>query len=160
MAYILKMLATHVGDKERVYRCVFHSCNDGAQLYTLAPEGIKISSQAFRDSGKCPSVDREDLCGANPHHTQKSTDDGVVCILCERIRKIDDVVQNDKKGKPEFVYLIDVVHRPELCNIAHSQIESAPVYRNTKSFRRLMESLAYIVNSDSDAWLIMPADAR
>ena len=160
MAYILKMLATHVGDKERVYRCVFHSCNDGVQLYTLLPEGIKISSQAFRDSGKCPSVDREDLCDANPHHTQKSTEDGVVCILCERIRQIDDVVQNDKKGKPEFVYRIDVVHRPELCNIAHSQIESAPVYRNNKSFRRLMESLAYIVNSDSDAWLIMPADAR
>ena len=160
MAYILNMLATHVGSKERVYRCVFYRCNDGVLLYTLLPEGIMISSQAFRDSGKCPSVDREDLCGANPHRTQNSPEDGVVCMLCERIRQIDDVVQNDRKGKPEFVYLIDVVHRPELCNIAHSQIESAPVYQNDKSFRRLRESLAYIVNTDSDAWLILPEDAR
>lgn len=148
-----------VFDCDHVYRCIFFETSDGVKPYYIDEGLLRVSSTAFRDSSQAPSVDLARLCGRDPRYAQKNPEDGVVYLVCQQIRMIDDFVQRDSKGRDQFTYNLDVVYRPLPDNPAHAQIEPSPKYSSKSVFRRLQERLAYIVNSTNDAWLITPSDA-
>ncbi len=138
-----------IDDEEILYRCVFA----GRDCYRKVENRIVVSSQAFTDREKQPSVDRAKLCDHDPNYTQQNPDDGVVSLVTKEVRQID-IVQNDPKGKPEFTYKIDVIYRPLEDNIAHAQIEPSPEYKNQKPFRKLLEKLAVL--ADQRGWEVEP----
>lgn len=148
------MQETFIGDEEILYRCVFH----GNNVYEMTGNILTVKSQAFTDRNHRPSVDLASRCDSNPCHTQKSDKDGVVSLIVKNVRAIDEVVQNDPKGNPEFSYKIDVIYRPLDENFAHAQIEPSPEYRNPKPFRKLLASLAYLANQRE--WEILPYELR
>ncbi|MBR8828430.1 MAG: hypothetical protein DSM107014_11120 [Gomphosphaeria aponina SAG 52.96 = DSM 107014] len=142
----------NVADEEVLYRCVFYGKNN----YKIDENNeIRVSSQAFTDRNQRPSVDRASLCNNNPKYSQKDSKDGVVSLITRDVRLIDTVIQNDKKGKEEFTYKIDVKSRPLDENHAHAQIEPNPEYRNKTPFRKLLERLAYLANQRG--WEIPPS---
>jgi len=147
-----------VADDELLYRCVFYTTSDGSKNYKLEGSQVVVSSQAFRDIFSSPSVDRAIFCSYNPTYTQKNVEDGVISLICQSVRLIDDVVQRDSKENEEFKYKIDVFPRPLLDNEAHAQIEPTPAYRNKNIFRKLRERLAFLANQRS--WEILPWEFR
>jgi hypothetical protein len=146
-----------VRDEETVYRRIPHGTPNGNKFYSITNTTVKISSQAFTDREKCPSVDRAVLCDHDPSYSQISSDDGVVSFLCNQIRAIDNIKYAPGTAQ-EVVYKIDIIWRPIESNKAHSQIEPSPEYKNEKVFRRLRERLAYLANERG--WEIFPVDLR
>ena len=141
--------------EEILYSCVFYERN----CYQIVDNTAKVTSQAFAYRNRRPSVDRASLCNYDPSHTQKNAQDAVVSLITEKVRLIDEVVQNDPKGNPEFTYKIDVVYRPLDENVAHAQIEPSPEYRNQTPFKKkLLERLANLANQRE--WEIPPYELR
>lgn len=136
-----------ITNEEILYRCVFYERN----CYQIVDNTAKVTSQAFTDRKRQPSVDRACLCNYEPSYTQRNDQDAVVSLITEKVRLIDEVVQNDPKGNREFTYKIDVIYRPLDENVAHAQIEPSPEYRNQKPFRKLLERLANLAK-----WEIPP----
>ena len=122
-----------VTNEEILYRCVFYERN----CYQIVDNTVTVTTQAFTDKKREPSVDRACLCNYDPSYTQKNDQDAVVSLITENVRAIK-IVQNDPKGNPEFTYKIDVIYRPleenidhaQEENIAHARIEPSPEYRN------------------------------
>ena len=139
-----------ITNEEILYRCVFHERN----CYQIIDNTAEVSTLAFTDKNKQPSVDRANLCNYDPSHTQKNDQDAVVSLITENVRAIK-IVQNDPKGNPEFPYKIDVIYRPLDENVAHAQIEPSPEYRNRTPFKKLLERLAYLAK-----WEISPYELR
>ena len=94
-----------ITDEEILYRCVFYERN----CYQIVDNTAKVTSQAFTDKKRQPSVDRACLCNYDPSYTQKNDQDAVVSLIAEKVRSINEIVQNDLKGNPEFTYKIDVI---------------------------------------------------
>jgi hypothetical protein len=143
-------------DEEILYRCVFY----GRNLYTKKDDLIILSSQAFADRNRAPSVDRAIFRDHNPELTKKSPEDGVVSLITKSIRELN-ISQNKKLGKLEcleYKYKIDVVYCPEDDNSAHSQIEAYPDYKNDTSFRKVRERLAFLANQRP--WEVLPYEFR
>ncbi len=137
-----------VGDHELMYRNVrlgYHTQDDPP----------KVTSEAFFDPQRRPSVDRAELCGHDPLHTRLGRD-GVAQLLAGEVRSIDDVVLHE----PLRVYNVDVEPKPIMNdpvyrdNPAHAQIYLKPESNNDKLFRRLRVSLARLANSKP--WAIPP----
>lgn len=148
------MTQDFVADEEVLYRCVFY----GKNLYQIQGNTATISTQAFADRMMRPSVDRAELCESNPCYSQKDEKDAVVSLITNDVRVIDNIIQNNLKGQPEFTYKIDVLPRPLEDNQAHAQIEPSPDYRNKTPFRKLLERLAYLANQRG--WEIEPYELR
>jgi hypothetical protein len=148
----------YVVDSELLYRCVFYTTSDGTKTYKVEGDKAYISSQAFRDSGQAPSVDRANLCDHRPVYTQRNPKNGVVSLICSEVRLIDCIIQNNPRGCREFIYKIDVLARPLPDNLAHAQIEPAPSYRSKNIFRKLQERLAFLANQRG--WEIEPWELR
>ncbi len=151
--------ADRVADDETLYRRV----SMGRNNYRLVGGVLRVSSQAFADRKRMPSVDRAVLCNRDPHWTQESPDDGVVSVVTAGIREID-LPQRDTKGNVEFRYGI-VVHPDPIpasaeqrANPAHAEIRPDPTYRNDSVFKKLVEALAHLANDRP--WEIRPADQR
>lgn len=143
-----------VSNNEILYRCVFY----GKNYYQIQGNRANVSSQAFTDRNKRPSVNRACLCGDNPCLSQKDEKDAVVSLLAKDVRSIDQVVQNNHKGELKYIYKIDVLPRPLEENIAHAQIEPSPEYENDRPFKKLLERLAYLANQRQ--WEIKPYELR
>lgn len=148
------MTQNFVTNEEVLYRCVFY----GRNTYQIQNNIAYLTSQAFADRAKRPSVDRADLCGNNPCYSQKNEKDAIVSLITKDVRLINNVIQNNPKGEPEFTYKIDVLPRPLEENPAHAQIEPSPEYRNDKPFRKLLERLAFLANQRG--WEIEPYELR
>ena len=150
------MGADKVEDDEVLYRSV-----PSSGCFTIADGVLRLTSSAFNDPAKNPSVDRAKLCGANPAHTKKKPTDGVVSLTAISVRQIADVVQNDKHGDPILEHEIDVIpdavkNHPDLPdNLAHALIVSHPSFANDKVFKRLKESLARIASQGG--WVVEPS---
>jgi hypothetical protein len=143
-----------VTDDELLYRCVHFGDNN----YHIDETGkARISSQAFRDRSKAPSVDRAGLCNNDPRFTQKKAENAVVSLITGAVRDIK-VTQNDAKGNPLCSYRIDVCARPEDGNTAHAQIEPEPTYKNGTPFRKVLERLAFL--AEQRGWEILPYELR
>lgn len=145
-----------VGDEEILFRNIsiaHHQCKRNA-------DGTwHLSSQAFSDRSSKPSVDRALLCDANPLHTQKSENDGVVSVVAYDVRATASVIQNDAKGNLVQSHAIDVTPDPlHPHNPAHALITSAPEYANKSVFRKLLERLQFL--AELRGWLIEPTDGK
>lgn len=128
-----------VDNDEALYRSVERTLwkqkNDG-EFY--------LSSQAFADRNRRPSVDRAKLCGNDPSYTQFRLSDYVCSLVAEDVRAIATVVKHDKKGVPQIHHNIDVEPVPLPGNDAHAEIYAVPAISGGRLFERLLERLAYL----------------
>ena len=108
-----------------------------------------LSSQAFADRNRRPSVDRARLCGHDPSHAQFRTSDYVCSLVAEGVRAIDNVVKYDKKGVPQVHHNIDVEPVPLPDDAAHAEIYAVPEISGRRLFERLLERLAYLARWES-----------
>jgi hypothetical protein len=136
---------TAVEDSEDLYRSVRASGNE----FTLVDGAYKISSSAFDDRDRKPSVDRSPL-RPRPEECKLSPTDGVTKLTAAEVRSSCNVKIFDKKGQVTGVHQVNVIHRPikasatEKENLAHCQIECDPAIDTDARFRRLKEALARI----------------
>lgn len=164
-------VVTYVEDGEVLFRKVFlggggyvpkNVVDNGHYQLGL---GASITSQAFADRKAEPSVDREQLCPAEPKEawTQNGNEHGVAYVLTDHVRKIDSVVLRDEKGKVIVQrYDVQVHHRPvlnepgERDNCAHAVVCTSPdCVEKASAKRKLLEGLARIAD-----WKILPVDVR
>ena len=126
-----------VDDDETLYRSVkrilWKQKNNG-EFY--------LSSQAFTDRNRRPSVDRAKLCGHDPSYTRFSPSDYVCSLVAKDVRTISTVVKYDKKGIPQVRHNIDVEPVPLSDNAAHAEIYAVPEISGERLFKRLLERLA------------------
>ena len=107
----------------------------------------QVSSSAFNDTGKKPSVDRAALRPAA--QTKMEASDGVVRLLTEKVRGIG--IPIDAPNPPNFE--VDVWSRAEPENAAHAQIEPIPNMSSSR-FYKLKEALARL--AEQEDWVIEP----
>ena len=149
------MGADKVEDDEGLYRSVPKEC------FSIADGPLRLSSTAFNDPSKKPSVDRAKLCGSDPAYTKKKPTDGVVSLTALSVRQIADVVQNDKNGNLELAHSVDVIADPVKDNpvlpdnLAHALIVANPAFQSTGVFKKLKECLARIASLGG--WLVEPS---
>ncbi len=128
-----------VDDDETLYRSVVPN------LWKQKDEGeFYLSSQAFADRNRRPSVDRAKLCGHDPSYAQFRPSDYVCSLVAEGVRAIDTVVKYDKKGIPQACHNIDVEPVPLPDDAAHAEIYAVPEISGGRLFERLLERLAYL----------------
>lgn len=124
----------HVHDEESLYRRV------PDEPHNFAGEGTqrRVSSQAFADRSRQPSVDRAWLKDNQPRNAKRNPSDCVVGLVAGEVRtKIDvspkdvDVVPNPIKG-----------HKTEPDNPAHALVVTDEPWDNDSQFKRLKKALA------------------
>lgn len=152
------MEPTLVDDDEWLYRAV----RVGAHEYAHTPEGLRVSSAAFRDSGRRPSVDRDSLRD-QPIDVRFDITDGVVKVLTRDVRAIGFIRVDPNDRSSDTTYTVDAIHRPLSTaigdardNDAHCQIESTPHFVVDGHFKRLREALAYLATQTG--WVIPPVE--
>lgn len=151
-------MTDRVSNDEVLYRRV---PNDPLNFSTSIDGILQVDSHAFMDPSQQISVDRAKLCNFDPTYTQnKNSLNGVVKLVAQDIRKIDDI----EHGTTHAQYGFDVIpapvkNHPEIeDNLAHAEIWSDPRNMSKNVFRRLRRALAMIANKYG--WLILPEDAR
>ena len=148
-------MSDFVGDDEQLFRRVIYDPQCWARDNN---NRLIVTSAAFRDRNHQPSVDRANLCNNNPSHTQGSDRrNGVVQLVAGQIRRIDDVIKQERDVSV-LLYLIDVVPAPLEDNLAHAEVRADPQIASDKIFRRLRQSLAILANQQR--WLILPEGFR
>lgn len=129
----------HVHNEETLYRSIVPN------LWKQKSDGeFYLSSQAFADRNRRPSVDRARLCGHDPSYTQFRPSDYVRGFLAEDVRAISTVIRHDRKGVPQVRHNIDVEPVPLSDNAAHAEIFAVPEISGGRLFERLLEKLAYL----------------
>jgi hypothetical protein len=133
-----------VDDEETLYRSIV------PELWKQKNDGeFYLSSQAFADRHRRPSVDRAKLCGHDPSYTQFRLSDYVCSLITEEVRAIDTVVKHDRKGLPQVQHNIDVEPVPLTDNDAHAEIYAVPEISGGRLFEKLLERLAYLARWES-----------
>lgn len=146
-----------ITDDEILYRRV----PSGRNLYEILSDGtIRLSSQAFYESGHRPSVDRAKLRNYDPKLTLGQFSGGVVSFVTLDVRSITiDVL--DKQINSSYHYVVDVEPAPVFDhptltdNPAHAEIYTIPLC-DKKAFKILRERLLQLANARS--WEIVPSD--
>lgn len=129
-----------VGDDELLHRSV------RADDCAIVDGRLRISSQAFNDAKRKPSVDRK-ILRPNPEETRKSPTDGVAQLCAIEIRsEVRIPIDGNIQGGP--VYAVDVIPRPIIsepgsaANPSHAQVEADPDWINDSRFKKLKDALA------------------
>jgi serine/threonine protein phosphatase PrpC len=150
------MTPTLVEDSEFLFRSV----RSGGDEYRYENGTLHISSQAFRDFGNKPSVDRNSL-RSDPKDAKLTATDGVCQVLTQEVRAICHIRQLPNEKDDKSTYGVDAIHRPREAkppnineNKAHCQIECSPEIANTH-FKKLKEALAKLANKYG--WIVPPA---
>jgi hypothetical protein len=114
----------------------------------------RLSSTAFNDGGRKPSVDRAAI-HPNPIEAKKNATDGIVELLTEEVRKDRIIINADAPAHRQRIYIVNVFAReiragnpqglPE--NLAHAQIESAPAFQTDSHFKKLKERLCRLAET-------------
>jgi hypothetical protein len=149
-----------VSDDEVLYRRLLYE-NNHYKILDSEQHTVQISSQAFADRSYKISVDRAKLCNFDPVYTQKQEECAVVSLVTRDVRKIDTVIERDKKGRDIIKHSIDVIPDKMEENQAHALIVPNPEYRNPNPrslFRKLLEALARLANDRE--WEIPPWEFR
>ena len=85
----------YVRNEEELYRSVRGKLEEE---YSYGPKGnLQISSEAFRDRDRKPSVDRAELRKFNPALSKLSDIDGVVSLMTAEVRAIGKVQKSRMK---------------------------------------------------------------
>ena len=151
------MAEDRVSDHERLFRRV----PARRRSYVFQGGVVQFSTEAFNDRGMRPSVDRANLCGNDPKHTQKEETDGVFPLLTGEVRAINDLTYQGEQAV-EY-YLVDVHPDPILPqNHAHAVITTSPEFQTKSAFRRLKERLARLASGKpwNETWLIPPKETE
>lgn len=148
-----------VWDDEELYRSVRSGLD--AEEYIYHKGKLRIRSNAFRDIGKKPSVDRAKLKDFNPFCSRLSDTDGIVSLIAGDIRIIKEV--ETKTEDRDATHVVDVIYDPnpesEPENYAHSQIVVDPEFFGTsskkkKTFYKLQRALARLATKRG--WTLVP----
>lgn len=150
-----------ISDDEVLYRRVPSNIKG---LLKIQPDGtVKVSSQAFQEPNRRPSVDRAKIRENDPWKTLGSYTGGVISIITFDVRSIDILVQYDKNQNPTGPIKVDVKPDPifddpiEPDNPAHAEIYTDPIC-SKNAFQRLCERLALLANNRP--WEIEPPSLR
>ena len=145
-----------VQDDEVLYRSVRGELNNEYSYNDT--NKLVISSQAFRDRNKKPSVDRAKLRAFNPSLSKLSDTDGIISLMTGEVRAIGKV--NTKNQNVDvIVYAVDVVYDPTPGNPAHSQIIVNPEFfgsrnKQRNAFKLLQLALAELATKNG--WTLEP----
>lgn len=125
-----------VGDEEILYRAV---ANEARYFPRDAEGNTRISSTAFNDAGRRPSVDRAALCPGGPEETQARfrAGSGVLSLVARDVRSLSAI-----HGATGQLYNVDVEPVPLPENPAHAEIFGRPPFDTDKVFDRIKQSLA------------------
>ena len=127
-------------DAETLYRAI----RSDARLLTLDSEGRpRISSMAFNDPGRRPSVDRAALCPGGPAETRDrfSPGSGVLALMARDVRTLTTT-----HGGTGIIYGVDVEPVPLQENAAHAEIFGRPPFDSDKVFERIKQALTRIAS--------------
>lgn len=133
-----------ISDDEELYRSIDYinrgdcKCNEDGEFV--------LSSQAFRDRGMRPSVDRACLRNNNPEDSKMKPSDGVVSLVANDVRA-QPIEHSSSKSSVEIEY------KPTTENPAHSQIYGNPDFKfsSIRMFEKLKVRLAYLAK-----WRVYP----
>jgi hypothetical protein len=134
-----------VADQEDLYRRV------RKDACKTVGDSLKLSSTAFNDLSKQPSVDRVSM-RASPQESQWEPTDGIALLLTEEVRAIVIPVTSAPRDKPAQ-FVVDVWARPLEENPAHAQIEATPEFTKSR-FDKLKEALVRL--AEKRGWVIEP----
>lgn len=133
-----KTSSQSVDDHELLYRAI----RSDANLLTYDDDGsLRISSNAFNDALRRPSVDRASLCIDGPTECQMrfAPGSGVLSLLTADVREISAT-----HGVTGMIYCADVEAVPLPTNATHAEIFGKPPFDTDKVFVRIKHSLARI----------------
>lgn len=139
-----------IGDAEIVLR----SIRDQSGEYTFRDGILRVSTTAFNDRDRKPSVDRE-IIRVIPALAKKSDTDGVLSLVVSDVRLISNVKTNDPKGRPVAEHSVDVTPDPIDGNVSHCLIICRPALHNETVFKKLKEALARL--AERGGWRVPPA---
>lgn len=145
-----------VRDDEVLYRSVRGALKDREYRYDDT-ESLIITSMAFRDKHKKPSVDRAKLRGFNPALSKLKETDGLVSLIAGDVRAIGDV--KTKTEDEDVIHAVDVAYAPTPENPAHAQITVNPEFLGSQSkkrkvFKLLQRALARLATQNG--WTLPP----
>jgi hypothetical protein len=125
-----------VTDEEILYRAV---PNDIRFFPEDGEGGRRISSMAFNDAERRPSVDRAVLCPSGPVETRNrfSPGSGVLSLIAGEVRQLTTT-----HGTTGQVYGVDIEAVPLPENPAHAEIFGRPPFDTDKLFERIKQALA------------------
>ena len=119
---------------------------------------LKISSEAFRDRERKPSVDRAELKESNPSLSKRNDTDGIVSLITADVRAIG-TVKTKNQNMDTIVHAVDVIYNPIRENPAHSKIIVNPEFFGSKNkqknvFKLLQLALAEL--AEKNGWTVKP----
>ncbi len=127
-----------VADEEVLYRAV----RNDPRFFTVDSDGRpRLSSMAFNDPGRRPSVDRAALCPGGPAETRNrfSPGSGVLALVARDVRALTAT-----HGKTGMIYGVDVEPVPLPDNPSHAEIFGRPPFDTDKVFERIKQALTRI----------------
>lgn len=127
-----------VTDNEVLYRAVL---NEPRFFPKDSQGGHRISSMAFNDAGRRPSVDRAVLCPNGPADTRQRfrSDSRILSVITGDVRQLTTV-----HGGTGQAYTVDVEPIPLDENPAHAEIFGRPPFDTDKIFDRIKQALSRI----------------
>ena len=130
------MSSDSIEDDETLYRAIAPD----PRLLPLDAEGNpRISSNAFNDASRRPSVDRALLCPRGPDEARERfrPGSGILSLRARDVRGISAV-----HGGTGQIYGVDVEPVPIVDNPAHAEIFGQPPFDTDKVFDRIKQALA------------------
>ena len=120
---------------------------------------LKISSEAFRDRERKPSVDRAELKEFNPSLSKRNDTDGIISLITADVRSIG-TVKTKIQDADAVVHAVDVIYDPTPENPAHSKIVVNPEFFGSKNkqrnvFKLLQLALAEL--AEKNGWTLEPS---
>lgn len=145
-----------IRDDEVLYRSVRGKYGEEYSYDNMGK--LTISSEAFRDRERKPSVDRAVLRGFNPALSKLSETDGIVSFITADIRTIG-IVKTKIQNADTIVHAVDVIYDPTPENPAHSKIVVNPEFFGSKNkqrniFKLLQLALAEL--AEKNGWTLEP----
>ncbi len=143
-------------DDEVLYRSVRGELNNEYSYDDT--NKLIISSQAFGDRNKKPSVDRAKLRAYDPSLSKLSDTDGIISLMTGEVRAIGKV-KTKNQNVDVIVHAVDVVYAPTPENPAHSQITVNPEFfgsrnKQRNAFKLLQLALAELATKNG--WTLEP----
>lgn len=151
------MTEDYVSDEEELYRSVRKDINAEEYRYDDTTGELVITSQAFRDERREPSVDRAKFRDFDPNKSRIGEGDGIVSLFAMNVRQIGDV--KSKTEDNEIKHAVDILPDPINNNEAHALITVQPEFfgsenKRKKSFKLLRKALARLATENG--WTLEP----
>lgn len=149
----------YVRNEEELYRSVRGKYGEE---YSYDKGKLEISSEAFRDRDKKPSVDRAKLKGCDPSLSKRNDTDGVISLITSDVRAIGKV-KTKIQNEDVVVHAVDVIYDPnpvtDPMNDAHSQIIVKPEFFGSKNKQRNVFKLLQLALAElaqKNGWTLEP----